>query len=78
MKINFKCKIWNDEEKFSRSSEGYTEIDIEKFKKVEKQVFDFGYSLGDFIQFIIENINEESVESLLFTMDNDVIETTDE
>lgn len=77
MIVNYKFEMQSEDETFKSCSAGTDEIDIDKITKVKKQVFEFGYTLKDFVMFFLENIDEKSIEDLLFAMDR-YIERTDE
>lgn len=75
MNVNYYYELKTDEGKVILGSCGNTEIDVNKLQTVEKMCFNYGYSINDLIEFFIENIKTEDVESLLFTMDHAIPRT---
>ena len=67
--VTFEYKLISDDQQYKAGGCGTMEFNIDKFKKIEKLVFDWGYSITDLITFFIENLNEDSAEQLLSTMD---------
>ena len=70
MMIEYNFELFNEDKSFKRNAWGTSELDIAKLQKLEKKIFDYGYSIGDFIKFFLENIDEKSTEDLLFAMDH--------
>lgn len=68
--VNFEYKMISEDHQYKTGGHGTMEFDIEKFKKIEKIAFEWGYSITDLIAFFVENLNEDSAEQLLSTMDH--------
>lgn len=70
MGTTFEYTLTTEDKKEWIKGKGIAEIGIEKFKMIEKQCFEHGYSITHMIEFILENIKDEDINLLLYTMDN--------
>lgn len=68
MELKYEIKL-NFENGEFRGSHGATEIDYEKIKRIENICKERKYKLSDIIEFLIENIDEESINQIIETME---------
>lgn len=74
MIVNYSYKIEAENGKRIRC-EGSNDIDFERIMQIDKQAFEYGYSLNSIITFFLEHVSDDDIENMLFNIDHYTIRT---